>query len=210
MCEKIVLSSNNKKKIAELETLFRQYSSDKTEIFSLKDVGIIDPIEENGSSFEENAIIKASVPAKLGYIGIADDSGLVVDALNGEPGIYSARYASDNKKCDSSDSENNKKLLENLKNVAYEQRTARFVCAVACVFPDGEKFTVRGECEGVILNFPSGDGGFGYDPLFYYPPLDKTFAQLTSDEKNKVSHRGKAMREFLEIFKEKYNQKYKK
>ena len=194
---KIVLASRNPKKIRELETLLSDISS-KVQVLSLDDIGYTDEIIEDGDTFSANSRIKASVPAKLGYIGIADDSGLEVDALGGAPGVYSARYSGEN----ATDGENNAKLLAALSDVPDEKRTARFKTVVTCAFPDGTDFQVEGVCEGTILHAPDGDGGFGYDPLFYYAPFGKTFAALTADEKNAVSHRGKAMREFVKKFKE--------
>ncbi|MGM9679993.1 MAG: XTP/dITP diphosphatase [Eubacteriales bacterium] len=193
---KIVLASRNAHKIAELRDLLTQLTGKELEILSLDDIGYTGEIEENGSSFEENALIKAGVPASLGYMGIADDSGLSVDALDGAPGIYSARYAGE--PCDNA--RNNEKLLENLKNVPKEERTAKFVCVIAAVSPSGEQMVVRGECPGEILTELHGDGGFGYDPLFYYPPAGKTFAELSASEKNTVSHRAVAMKGFAAEF----------
>lgn len=186
---KIVLASRNKKKKAELQVLLSQYI-DGIEILSLDDVGIYGEIEEDGETFEENALIKARTAASSGYIGVGDDSGLSVDALDGAPGVYSARYAGEH----GDDEANNDLLLKNLEGV--ENRTARFVCTIACVFPEGdarEPIIVRGEVEGKIIGERHGDGGFGYDPIFYYPPFDKTLAEITADEKNAISHRGKAI-----------------
>lgn len=193
---KIVLASRNAKKIKELETLLADLSS-KVQVLSLDDIGYTDDIIEDGDTFAANSRIKASVPAGLGYIGIADDSGLTVDALGGKPGVYSARYSDEG-----TDEKNNEKLLAALENTSDEKRTAQFRTVVTCAFPDGTDFQVEGVCEGRILRSPDGDGGFGYDPLFYYEPLCKTFAALTPDEKNAVSHRGKAMRAFVVKFKE--------
>lgn len=189
---KLVLASRNKKKIAELETLLGAISS-KVQVLSLDDIGFTDDIVEDGDTFAANSLIKASVPARLGYIGVADDSGLSVDALDGAPGVYSARYSGEG----ASDGDNNKKLLSALANVPDEKRTARFCTVVTCAFPDGTNFQVEGVCEGRILHAPAGEGGFGYDPLFWYEPFGKSFAELTPDEKNAVSHRGKAMRAFV-------------
>ncbi|MBE6547676.1 MAG: XTP/dITP diphosphatase [Ruminococcaceae bacterium] len=186
---KIVLASRNKKKKAELQALLAQYI-EGIEILSLDDVGIYGEIEEDGNTFEENALIKANVAASSGYIGIGDDSGLEVDSLGGAPGIYSARYAGEH----GDDNANNILLLKNLEDK--ENRTARFVCTIACVFPQKENrepIIVRGEVEGRIIDEYRGDGGFGYDPIFYYPPFDKTLAQISSEEKNAISHRGKAI-----------------
>lgn len=198
---KMVLASRNRKKIAELRQLLSEEIPD-LEILSLDDVGFSGDIEEDGDSFEENALIKARTAAKSGYIGMGDDSGICVDALGNEPGIYSARYAW---KCglgpDHDDEANNQAIFTKLRDVPDEKRGGAYVCCIACVFPDGRQLTVRGEARGVILREYHGTGGFGYDPMFYYPPLGKTFAELTPDEKNAVSHRGKAIRAFAECLK---------
>lgn len=196
---KILIASNNLHKIDELRTILksRLKTIDELQLLSLAEAGFTEKIPETGSTFEENALIKAETAAKTGCISIADDSGLTVDALNGVPGIYSARYAGE--PCD--DRKNNEKLLCALKTLPPEKRSAKFVCAIALVFPnEKEKFTVRGECPGRILEKYEGTGGFGYDPLFLYEPLNKTFAQLTKEEKNKVSHRAKAMEKLIELF----------
>ena len=199
---KIVLASRNRKKINELKNLLSE-SFPNIEILSLDDVGITDEIEENGESFEENALIKARAAAVSGYIAVGDDSGLTVDYLNGAPGIYSARYAARcNYAGDHDDEGNNQALLHNLRGIPAEQRGGAFVCAIACVLPDGRELTVRGEARGRILESYAGNGGFGYDPLFFYEPLNKTFAELSFDEKNAVSHRGSAIRLFAEKLKE--------
>ena len=187
---KIVLASRNKKKIHELRNLLTEALGDNIEVLSLDDIGFYGEIEENGTTFEENASAKASVPAKYGYIGVADDSGICVEALNWEPGIYSARYSGGD------DEDNNDLILKKLEGE--RNRTAKYVCAVACVFPDHSKdFTVKGECYGKILYERQGDKGFGYDPLFYYEPFGKTFAEIELSKKNEVSHRGVAMRHFV-------------
>ena len=209
---KIVLASRNAKKIRELETLLAQHSSMHIEVLSLDDIGYTEEIVEDGTSFEENAWIKAATPAAMGYIGIADDSGLSVDALGGAPGIYSARYGGEG----TNDAKNNEKLLAEMNEVPDEGRGAAFVSAVACVFPREcdveipeevrtEKnglsgFVVRGECCGTILRETRGCDGFGYDPLFYVAEKECTFAELSSDEKNAISHRGVAMRAFCRQF----------
>ena len=187
---KVVLATRNKNKINELKAFFKELSSLDITVLSLDDIGYYGEIEENGTTFEENAISKASVPAKLGYIGIADDSGICVDALGGAPGIYSARFSGGN------DEDNNDLLLEKLKGET--NREAKYVCAMACVFPDHTNdFTVRGECFGKILTNRVGTGGFGYDPLFYFEPFGKTFAQVEMSKKNTVSHRAVAMRSLI-------------
>ena len=191
----MVMASRNRGKIKELETLLREISPD-IEILGLDDIGFEGDIEENGETFEENAFIKASVPAKLGYIGIADDSGLCVDALGGAPGIYSARYSGKGSEA------NNDKLLLFMDPVPDDKRQARFVSVICVVFPDGRPdIMVRGECEGVITRERRGNGGFGYDPLFYYPPLGATFGELDADTKNKISHRANAMKKLAEEIK---------
>ena len=215
----IVLSSKNQKKIRELKELLSAYAVDSINVLSLDDIGVSQDIDEYGTTFEENSLIKASVPAKLGYIGIADDSGLCVDALGGEPGVYSARYSGDG----ATDDANNQKLLQKLTNAP--TRSARFVCVVSCVFPESAKnviipnefdmtgtyhgitgdnkaFCIRGACEGSILAEPRGENGFGYDPLFFVPEMNKSFAELSNEEKNEISHRGKAMRLFSKVFSE--------
>lgn len=189
----IVLASRNVKKIKELQSLLSQVSDLDLRVLSLDDIGYHDEIEENGTTFEQNSFIKASVPASMGYIGVADDSGLSVDYLDGAPGVYSARYSGAN----ATDITNNEKLLAKLDGVPAEKRGAKFVCVISCVFPDGQALYVRRECPGRILTEAAGNGGFGYDPLFYYEPFGKTFAELSGEEKNQISHRGLAMKEFI-------------
>lgn len=191
----IVLASRNKKKIAELQSLLSEYLSG-VRVLSLDDIGYFEDIEEDGTTFEENAMIKAKEVAMRGYIGVGDDSGLAVKALGGAPGIYSARYAGEH----GNDDLNNQKLLSELEGVS--DRSGSFVSVIACAVPDGESFTVRGECCGEILKEYRGRGGFGYDPLFYYPKFDKTFAEMTMEEKNSISHRGVALRAFAKRFSE--------
>ena len=192
----LILASRNKKKIREVEAILATHFPD-VRILSLDDVGYVGDIEENGTTYEENALIKART-AKIAsgnrIAAIADDSGLSVDALNGEPGVYSARYAGGH----GDDAANNALLLKNLAHLPLEQRTARFVCCIALVYPDGREMTVRGETEGLIIDDARGDGGFGYDPYFYYQPFGKTFSELTAEEKNAISHRGKAIAKLAE------------
>ena len=195
---KILLASNNAHKIAEIKAILRRDVGESIELLSLSDVGFHEEIKENGSTFEENALIKARAGAKTGYICMADDSGLSVDALSGAPGVYSARYAGE----PSNTENNNKKLLSALKGV--EDRGAAFVSVIALVFPkEGTGFTVRGECRGVILDELRGNGGFGYDPLFFREEENKTFAELTAEEKNRVSHRARSMELFAKLLKNK-------
>lgn len=185
----IVIASRNKHKIEELEALLSKYVAG-VKLLSLDDVGIAGDIEENGTTFSENALIKARAAASSGKIGVGDDSGLCVNALGGAPGIFSARFAGEH----GNDAANNEKLLRELSDKS--DRTAAFVCAIACVMPDGREITVEGRAEGTILHSASGNNGFGYDPLFYYPPLDKTFASLSPEEKNGISHRARAVEAF--------------
>lgn len=189
----IVLSSRNKKKIAEFQVLLENAFDFDVKVLSLDDIGFTGDIVENGETFEENAFTKASVPASMGYIGIADDSGLCVDALDGAPGVYSARFSGGD------DEDNNALLLKLLADK--ENRNASYVCAIACVFPnDSKKFVVRGECHGKIIDDRRGTAGFGYDPYFYYEPFGKTFAEIELAKKNEVSHRGEAVRKFIKEF----------
>ena len=185
----IVIASRNQHKIEELEALLSRCVAG-VKLLSLDDVGIAGDIEENGTTFSENALIKARAAASSGKIGVGDDSGLCVNALDGAPGIFSARFAGEH----GNDAANNEKLLRELSDKS--DRTAAFVCAIACVMPDGREITVEGRAEGIILHSASGSNGFGYDPLFYYPPLDKTFASLSPEEKNGISHRARAVEAF--------------
>ena len=189
----IVLASQNKKKIAELRTLLGEVLPE-LEVLSLADVGIEGDIVEDGDTFEANALSKARAAAASGYIGVGDDSGLCVEALGGAPGVYSARY------CEGSDLDRVYFLLDNMKGM--EDRTARFVSCVACAFPDGSSIVVRGECPGVILEELKGEGGFGYDPVFYVPEEGYTFAEMPQERKNEISHRAAAMVRFCEELKQ--------
>jgi len=190
----MVLASRNKRKIVELRTLLSEYLDFEFELLSLDDIGFNEDIVEDGNSFEENALLKASVPARLGYIGIADDSGLEVDALDNAPGIYSARYAGE--PCD--DQANNDKLLKKLENVPDDKRCSHYVCVMAAAFPSGDSILARGECHGRILRSPIGEGGFGYDPLFYFEEFGTTFAAVPPEQKNGVSHRSNAIKIFAQ------------
>lgn len=188
----VVIATRNRGKVEEIRGLLHGYD---VEIKTLDDFDPIPEIIENGKSFEENACLKARFTAKtLNLPAIADDSGLVVDALNGAPGVYSARYAGEK----ATDAENNLKLLRELKGV--KNRDARFVTVVAIALPQGEAKTYTGKVEGIILETPDGSMGFGYDPLFYYPPFSKTFAQMTNAEKNRISHRGMAFKKLTGEF----------
>ncbi len=184
---KVVVASHNKHKLAELQRLL-SCRIEGIELLSLSDVGLDGEIVEDGATFSDNALIKARFAAASGYIGIGDDSGLCVDALGGAPGVYSARYAG----VDGDDAANNAKLLAELDGKA--DRSAKFVCTIACVFPDGrEPVVVSGEVRGEILKEFRGKVGFGYDPLFYVKEKGLTFAEMDSDEKNAISHRGRAI-----------------
>ncbi len=183
----LVLATKNRGKVSEFKDLFRAFDF---EVKSLNDFGPIPPVIEDGETFEDNAVKKAQFTAKvLGLPAIADDSGLTVKALRGEPGVFSARYAGEG----STDEANNIKLLGAMTGI--EQREAAFICVLAIAVPRGPALIYEGTCEGLITEEISGNQGFGYDPLFYYPPLNKTFAQMSAAEKNGVSHRGKAMAE---------------
>jgi len=185
----IVIASRNKKKITELEALIAKYI-DGAKLLSLDDVGLYEDIVENGTTFEENALIKARYASASGKISVGDDSGLCVNALGGAPGIYSARYAGEH----GNDEANNAKLLSDLSDKL--DKSAYFVSTIACVLPDGREFVVEGRANGEITANASGNGGFGYDPIFYSTELGKTFADLSADGKNAVSHRGKAVENF--------------
>ena len=183
----IVLATRNKGKTREINALLK---GSPIEIKNLDDFGPIPEVIEDGETFDDNAYKKASFTAKiLGYPAMADDSGLCVEALDGAPGVYSARYAGDN----ASDADNVKKMLTDLEGK--ENRNAAFKCVISIAVPTGAALTYEGECKGVLTKKPVGDNGFGYDPLFFYPEFNKTFAQLTIQEKGQVSHRGKALKE---------------
>ena len=192
---KLVLASNNKHKIEEIMSILEKNGTN-AEVLSMNDVGYTDEIIEDGNTFEENALIKARTIAALGYIAIADDSGLCVDALNGAPGIYSARYAGE--PCDHQ--KNNEKILKALEGKVGAERSAAFVSTIACCLPNGEFFTVVGECRGEMLEALHGNGGFGYDPLFRPDGYEVTFAELSFDEKNRISHRARALEAFAKSF----------
>jgi XTP/dITP diphosphohydrolase len=194
--KRFVVASKNKGKLKEISEILSDFPF---EVVSMETVGIDKDIEEYGSTFEENALIKAREVSEItGEIVMADDSGLEVDYLGGAPGIYSARFAGEN----ATEEDKNNKLLKLLEGVPFEERTARFVCVIAVVFPGGESFTVRGTCEGHIASKPEGKNGFGYDPLFFVPAYGVTTAQLDPEEKHRISHRGKALRMMVEKLKE--------
>lgn len=190
---RIIFATGNEGKLKEIRMILKDLD---VEILSLKEAGIAVQIEENGSSFLENALIKAKTVASLcGELVLADDSGLEIDYLNKEPGIYSARYLGE----DTSYGIKNAKLLERLSGLPDEGRTARFVCAVAAVFPNGQILTVEETMEGRIGHEEKGNNGFGYDPIFYIPEYGCTSAELSPELKNKISHRGKALQKIKSL-----------
>ena len=181
----IILASNNNDKVKEVKEILKGY-----DIISMKEAGIDVDIEENGTTFEENALIKARAIMKLtGQITMADDSGLEIDYLNKAPGVYSARFMGH----DTSYDIKNKALIQKLEGVKGSDRSGRFVCAIAVCFPDGREIVKRGTMEGLIAEEIKGDNGFGYDPIVYLPEYGKTSGELAPEEKNKISHRGKAL-----------------
>lgn len=189
----VIVATKNKGKAKEFERMFFPLGFD---VKTLLDFEEIDDVEETGQTFEENAILKAEAISRLtGQVVIADDSGLIVDALNGAPGIYSARYAGEDK----NDEANIDKVLKELEDVPEEERAARFYCALAVAIPNSPTITVHGTCEGFVLRERRGQNGFGYDPIFFVDELGLSMAELSSDEKSKISHRGKAMKKLEEI-----------
>ncbi len=188
----LVLASRNKGKTAEIKELLKEYP---VNIKNLDDFGPIPEVIEDGKTFDDNAYKKASFTARvLGLPALSDDSGLVVEALDGAPGVYSARYAGEN----ATDQENCEKLIMEMKGKA--NRKIAFECVISIAVPTGPALTYEGRCEGVLTEEPTGENGFGYDPYFYYPKLNKTFAQLSREEKSSVSHRGKALKGLIDEF----------
>lgn len=194
---KVVLASKNKHKLEEISKITEQFDM---ELVLESELGVDIDVEETGSTFEENSFLKAEAVMKAtGLPALADDSGIAVDALNGEPGIYSARYGFD----ESLDDRGRLNLLlKNTENVPDEKRQAKFVCVITLVTPDGQTIQARGEVHGMLLRAPAGENGFGYDPIFYYPPFGKSLAQISPEEKNQVSHRANALKVFYEKLKE--------
>ncbi|NIQ38874.1 MAG: XTP/dITP diphosphatase [Proteobacteria bacterium] len=189
----VVLATRNRGKIEEIKEVLTDVG---VLVYSLNDFPDATTVEEDGRNFRENALKKARYAAQFtGKLAVADDSGLEVDALGGKPGVFSARFAGDM----ATDRENNRKLIEELKGLHQEARGASFRCVLALVEPSGQEIVIEEECRGLIVHQERGAGGFGYDPLFFFPPLNKTFAELTREEKNRVSHRGKALRKLREI-----------
>ena len=186
---KVILASKNPHKLTELSAILSQHSF---EIALESEYGLDIDVEETGTTFEENSLLKAEAVMKAsGLPVLADDSGLMVDALSGAPGVYSARYGHK-----SSDGERTAFLLENMKDVPDDKRTAKFVCVITCLWPDGRRIVARGECPGVITREVHGQNGFGYDPVFYLPELGMTYAELPSEQKNAISHRARALQDF--------------
>ena len=186
---KVILASKNPHKLTELSGILSQHGF---EIALESEYGLDIDVDETGTTFEENSLLKAEAVMKAsGLPVLADDSGLMVDALDGAPGVYSARYGHK-----SSDGERTEFLLENMKDAPDGKRTAKFVCVITCLWPDGRKIVARGECPGVITHEVHGENGFGYDPVFYLPELGMTYAELPSEQKNAISHRARALQEF--------------
>ncbi len=189
----IIVATNNQGKVKEIKNILYPHN-----VMSQMEIGVDIDVEETGDTFVENAFLKArALKPYTNCAIIADDSGLMVDYLNGDPGVYTARYAGEN----TTPMQGIEKLLKNLDGVPYDGRGARFVSVIALILPDGSEYSFEGECFGYITNILKGENGFGFDPVFYYPPLDKTFAELTDEEKNSVSHRSAAiakLSEFLE------------
>ncbi len=188
MFDKIIFATGNEGKMREIRMILEDLG---TEVLSLKEAGITLEVQEDGETFEENAVIKArAVMEETKALVLADDSGLEIDYLSGEPGVYSARYMGE----DTSYRIKNQNLIERLEGVPEEKRTARFVCVIAAAFPDGRILTARGTIEGIIGYEERGEGGFGYDPIFWLPEYGCSTAELTMEKKNELSHRGKALR----------------
>lgn len=193
---RFIIATNNQKKLVEMERILRPLG---IEAVSAKDAGVVlGEVEETGTTFLENAFLKANAAyEKTGMPAVADDSGICVDALNGRPGIFSARYSPED--C-VTDEDRTAKILEELQGVPDEKRGAHYTCAICCILPDGSKIEIEEICEGKIGYEFIGDGGFGYDPIFFFG--EKTFAQISGEEKDKVSHRGKALRKLQEALRE--------
>ena len=191
--DKIVFATSNEGKVKEIKEIFADFP---IEVVSMKEMNITTDVEENGTTFEENSLIKARAISKLtGLPALADDSGLEVDYLNGEPGVYSARYLGRDTDYDYK----NNYIIDKLKDAKDEERSARFVCVISLVLPDGREFVKKGVMEGKIGYEIKGENGFGYDPIFYLPQYGKTSAEISAEEKNKISHRGKALSAMKEL-----------
>ena len=194
---KVVLASKNKHKLVEISKITEKFGFD---LVLQSELGVDIDVEETGTTFEENSFIKAEAVMKAtGLPALADDSGIAVDALNGEPGVYSARYGFD----DSLDDWGRLLLLlKNMEHVPEGQRQAKFVCVITLITPDGKTIQARGEVHGELTREPRGENGFGYDPIFYYPPMGMSTAEMSAEDKNQVSHRGNALKVFYEKLKE--------
>ena len=193
---KVVLASQNPHKLAEMQKILGTLGM---EVLLERDVGVNVEVEETGTTFAENSLLKAQAVFDATHLAtVADDSGLMVDALDGAPGVHSARYGP--KGHDGTDDERIAFLLENMKEVPEAARTAKFVCVITCLWPDGREIVARGECPGRILHEVHGSNGFGYDPVFYVPEQGKTFAELSPEEKNAISHRARALQEFCRLY----------
>lgn len=193
MCymKKLLVATNNAHKLIEIKEILKDID---IKIVGLKEEGIYIEVEETGNTFKENAFLKAKgifehLEDKENYIVMSDDSGIAVDALNGAPGVFSARFAGEH----GNSKKNNDKLLSLMKEVPTEKRTARFVCSIVLITGEEKTISVEGEVEGIITEKECGTGGFGYDPIFFVPKFNKTFGELTSEEKNSISHRGRAL-----------------
>ncbi|HHW61684.1 MAG TPA: XTP/dITP diphosphatase [Syntrophomonadaceae bacterium] len=196
MSRRLLIATRNQHKLQEIQKILHDYP---VQLISLNDIPPLPEVVEDGESFAENAVKKALENARLsGELTLADDSGLMVDALQGAPGVYSARYSGP----DASDESNNQKLLRELKNIPLEERGAQFVCVIAAADPQGKVRTVQGICRGHITYQPCGEGGFGYDPLFIPEGYSCTFAELIPEEKNAISHRGRALRQIQTLLAE--------
>jgi len=194
---KVVLASKNKHKLVEISKITEKFNM---ELVLQSELGVDIDVEENGTTFEENSLIKAkAVMEATGLPALADDSGIAVNALNGEPGIYSARYGFDESLDDWGRLE---LLLKNTEHVPDGERQAKFVCVITMITPEGKTIQARGEIHGELLRAPAGENGFGYDPIFYYPPMGKSTAEMTPEEKNEVSHRANALKVFYDKLKE--------
>ena len=189
----IIVATNNQGKVKEIKNILYPHN-----VMSQMEIGVDIDVEETGTTFEENAFLKARALKSYTQCAIiADDSGLMVDYLNGDPGVFTARYAGEN----TTPMQGIEKLLKNMEGVPFEDRGAKFVSVIALVLPDGSEYSFEGECLGYITNIIKGENGFGFDPIFYYPPFDKTFAEISDDAKNEVSHRSAAiskLKKFLE------------
>ncbi len=189
----IIVATNNQGKVKEIKNILYPHN-----VMSQMEIGVDIDVEETGTTFEENAFLKARALKPYTQCAIiADDSGLMVDYLNGEPGVFTARYAGEN----TTPMQGIEKLLKNMEGVPFEDRGAKFVSVIALILPDGSEYSFEGECTGYITNIIKGENGFGFDPIFYYPPFDKTFAEISDDAKNEVSHRSAAISKLKEFLK---------